>query len=74
MHQRAHEIQQLLVGADWACAHGDAGGLADVARRLAPLVDAPLRTHLSALHEVGGPDPFARWARLRPDVTAALKQ
>jgi hypothetical protein len=58
----------LLFGGDWACAHGDPAGLANVARQLAARVDEPLRLELIGLsqlcrHDLAG--AARRWPLLR---------
>lgn len=44
-HARRHELGVLLIGGDWACAHGDLAGLVDVARRLGEPTMGAARTH-----------------------------
>jgi hypothetical protein len=62
---------QLLFGGDWACAHGDAAGLADIAQQLALRVRGPLEQRLLVLSDLCHTDYDAatqRWPILRVDV------
>jgi hypothetical protein len=71
-----HAIGTLVVGGDWACAHGDLGGLADVARRLATLAGEPLRRELVALADACHRDPdqaTAAWVRVKTGVLRSLR-
>lgn len=45
----SHQRSVLLFGGDWACAHGDAAGLAHVAHLLEPHVTEARRRELHAL-------------------------
>jgi hypothetical protein len=62
------KLGELLQGGDWAVAHGDANGLAHVARSLASETKGQLATDLRVLCELcvhSYPDAAARWAALR---------
>jgi hypothetical protein len=50
-------IGKLCVGGDWACAHGDLGGLRDIARQLEDYVSEPLHCELEALVAACAADP-----------------
>jgi hypothetical protein len=50
-------IGKLCVGGDWACAHGDLGGLRNVARQLQDYVPEPLHCELEALVAACATDP-----------------
>jgi hypothetical protein len=76
MKPNSNTVQQLVLGADWACAHGDAGGLCDVVRRLAAVAPESLRSALIAIRNLAntpGSDPFAGWASLRPTFVDDLR-
>lgn len=45
----SESIGKLCMGGDWACAHGDFGGLREVARQLAAHVPEPLHCELETL-------------------------
>ena len=67
---------QLVFGADWACAHGDAGGLDDVMHQLSSRVPEHLHRMLKKVSEIislSCGDPFASWAALRPAVVEYLR-
>lgn len=71
MRSCTHNVHQLVLGADWACAHGDAGGLCEVVRQLSGFTPASLHGALTAICDVAtvpDGDPFAGWAALRPAV------
>lgn len=55
MRSCTHNVHQRVLGADRACAHGDAGGLCEVVRQLSAFTP-------ESIHG----DPFATWASLRP--------
>lgn len=58
----------LLFGGDWACAHGDAAGLAEIARQLAKRSGFPLHLELVELSRLCRCDPeraARRWPLLR---------
>jgi hypothetical protein len=64
-------IGELCVGGDWACAHGDLGGLRHVAQQLADYVPEPMHCALIELATTCGCDPdraCALWARLKTDL------
>lgn len=64
-------IGKLCVGGDWACAHGDLGGLRDVARRLEAYVQEPIHCELEALVAACAADPnraVALWSTLRDRI------
>lgn len=66
--QTSSAIGKLCVGGDWACAHGDLGGLRYVARQLADYVPEPMHCELDALATACAADPdraIALWARLK---------
>ena len=43
------DIEQLVLGGDWACAHGNLEGLEDVAQQLAEIADEPVHSELLAV-------------------------
>lgn len=62
------KVGELLQGGDWAVAHGDADGLAHVAKSLVSETDsegARALRELSKLCIESYPDAAARWAALR---------
>lgn len=62
----------LVFGGDWACAHGDPAGLAQVARQLAQRVGESLRLELVELSDLCRSDPdlaSRRWPLLRERVS-----
>lgn len=66
-------IGELVIGGDWACAHGDAGALGYLARELSEYVAEPLHRELVALANLcdSAPDDAAhRWPQLREQVRA----
>lgn len=72
--QRFHSAE-LFVGADWAIAHGDAGGLSQVAADLAAYVTPALQRELLALEalcHVNYEQAAARWPQLRALARAEL--
>jgi len=76
MRSASTNTRKLVLGADWACAHGDAGGLGDVARRLSELAPASFRSALQKICQVANSpagDPFARWASVRPALVEYLR-
>lgn len=63
----AHVVGELVIGGDWACAHGDFSTLHYIAQRLADIA-VPLRRQLLAFATAcyADPDRAARqWATLR---------
>ncbi len=69
-------VLELLLGGDWACAHGDAEGLGDVARQLEAVAPRRLRADLIAIRDAAntpGGNPFAKWASLRPALVEHLR-
>lgn len=67
----AHEIGELCVGADWACANGDLEALCNIARQLAAYADEPLHCKLAMLADVCCLDPdraVSAWMRLKEQV------
>ena len=61
----------LVFGGDWACAHGDPAGLAEIARQLARRMADPLRLELVELSELCRRDSdraSRRWPVLREQV------
>jgi hypothetical protein len=59
---------ELLQGGDWAVAHGDADGLAHVAKSLIRVTEGETARVLRELSELcvkSYPDAAARWAKLR---------
>jgi hypothetical protein len=77
MKSCTHNIHQLVFGADWACAHGDPGGLCDVVRQLSAVAPGPLDDALTAIRDVAAVpngDPFAGWASLRPAMVEHLHE
>jgi len=50
-------IGELCLGADWACAHGDFGGLRYVAQQLADYVAEPIHCELVELASACKSDP-----------------
>ena len=76
MQVHINTVHQLVFGGDWACAHGDAGGLSDVVRQLVPIVAEGLRRDLITIRSLAnlpGGDPFAAWATLRPTLVESLR-
>ena len=62
------KLGELLQGGDWAVAHGDADGLAHVARSLIRETNGEVARDLRELSELCAnayPDAAARWAKLR---------
>ncbi|MBA3502978.1 MAG: hypothetical protein H0T65_21630 [Deltaproteobacteria bacterium] len=62
------KLGELLQGGDWAVAHGDAGGLAHVARTLVSETKGKVARDLRELCELCAdsyPDAAARWAAFR---------
>lgn len=58
----------MLVGADWACAHGEVGGIVDVARRLAKRSTGETQAEALAVAELCRTDPelaLRLWRALR---------
>jgi hypothetical protein len=41
-----HTIGELCIGGDWACAHGDAEALGDIAEQLAARLPEPIHCEL----------------------------
>ena len=70
-----HTVDELVFGADWACAHGDAGGLRHVARQLAHRLPDWIRRALTSVSDaaMSGGDPFACWAAVRPAIVEFLR-
>ncbi|HSD90936.1 MAG TPA: hypothetical protein VLB44_25605 [Kofleriaceae bacterium] len=63
----------LLFGGDWAIAHGNVGGLANIARQLANRVTGSLRNDLVELSNLcsGQADlAVSRWYLLKPKLVA----
>ncbi len=50
-------IGKLCVGGDWACAHGDFGGLRYVAQQLASYAPEPIHCKLAELAAACATDP-----------------
>ena len=66
---------ELVVGADWAIAHGDAGGLAHAMRELGDRMGGGVGERLRALARLCLADygeAAARWPALRSDLRAEL--
>lgn len=64
-------LQELLLGADWAIAHGDAGGLSYVVAELSRHVPASLRGELiefASLCHVSYDLAAERWPQIRDRV------
>lgn len=64
-------IGELCFGGDWACAHGDLGGLADIVEQLAVRVHEPLHCRLRELQDLCRRDPVratAAWFELKEQV------
>lgn len=64
----AHAVGELVIGGDWACAHGDFSTLHFIAQQLADKAQAPLRRQLLACANacIDDPDDAAvQWAMLR---------
>lgn len=71
---RRHDLGVLLVGGDWACAHGDLAGLAEVAKRLGSLTKGEIRTEAFTLARLCVADhqlAAGRWFELRTRMHAA---
>ncbi|HEU0035804.1 MAG TPA: hypothetical protein VFQ53_34565 [Kofleriaceae bacterium] len=65
----------LLVGADWAIAHGDADGLAHVAEQLESSVDRALARELEDWKQLCARDfdvAAEQWPRLRERIASRL--
>jgi len=63
----------LLGGGDWACAHGNAGTLAEIARQLCPCVTLALQQELEEISRLAMTDLLAattRWAELHDYLRA----
>jgi hypothetical protein len=68
---RPPRIGELCFGGDWACAHGDLAGLADILQQLASYAREPLHCELAALAEACHSDPdhaAARWFDLKEQL------
>jgi hypothetical protein len=64
----SHEVGELVVGGDWACAHGDFSTLHFIGERLATHAASSLKTKLLAFaeHCLDNPERAAtEWASLR---------
>lgn len=64
----AHVVGELVIGGDWACAHGDFSTLHFIARRLAKHAPAQLQGQLLSCANAcyDNPDQAAeQWASLR---------
>jgi hypothetical protein len=75
MDPRHHSPGQLVLGADWAIAHGDADGLAHAVRELGECVGGGVGERLRALSHLCVADyeaASARWPALKDDVQAEL--
>jgi hypothetical protein len=65
----------LMIGADWAIAHGDADGLAHAVRELGDRLNGRIGERLRALSRLCISDygeAAARWPDLRDDLRAKL--
>jgi hypothetical protein len=65
---KAHQIGELCVGGDWACAHGDLSGLRYVALQLAVFANEPMHSTLLELADACSDDPeraAALWAQIK---------
>lgn len=63
----------LLFGGDWAIAHGNVGGLANIARQLANRVTGSLQSELVELSRLcsGQADlAVSRWYTLKPKLVS----
>lgn len=72
---RRHSPSALLICAEWAIAHGDADGLAHVARELSERVGGRMSERLRALSQLCLADYAAaasRWPALKADIRAEL--
>jgi hypothetical protein len=66
---------KLLLGADWALAHGDIGTVAHLTTQLSSRVSQPLSHELAALAELFRVDldrATLRWPQLRARISAEL--
>jgi hypothetical protein len=64
-------IGELCVGGDWACAHGDFGGLRYVAQQLADYMPEPTHCALVELASMCSSDPdraSALWASIKTEL------
>lgn len=64
-------IGELCFGGDWACAHGDLSGLADIAQQLAARAREPLHCDLAEVVEACRVDPVRAtelWFAIRDRV------
>lgn len=75
-----HVFHALLVGGDWACAHGDPEGLMQVAERLSTFCSERLRAELAEVERLAATDMLAasaRWletsARVRAELLTAMR-
>lgn len=67
-HANREAVGRLCVGGDWACAHGNFGGLAAVAHHLIALAPLPIQRRLAELEAACRGDPAragALWNELR---------
>ena len=72
----SHAIGELCIGGDWACAHGDFGGLRYVAEQLADCVAEPLHCEFVELAGACYSDPdraSALWARLKDTLYRTVR-
>lgn len=68
---REPSLEELLLGADWAIAHGDAGGLSHVVAELSRRVPVSLRSELielASLCHVAYDAAAERWPAMRDRV------
>jgi hypothetical protein len=75
MDPHHHSPGALLVGAEWAIAHGDIDGLAHAVRELGDHVGGRVGERLRALSHLCAADyeqALARWPALKDDVRAVL--
>lgn len=75
MEPRHHSPGALLICAEWAIAHGDAGGLAHAARELGEHMGGPTGERLRALSRLCMADYEAaasRWPALEAALRAEL--
>ena len=73
--QATRSSRALLLGADWAIAHGDVGTVAYIARRLAASAGGRLQTELLHIAELCGVDlelAAHRWPLVRARAWEAL--
>lgn len=70
-HSATRTLDELCVGGDWACAHGDVSGLRYIAQQLAACAHEPLHCALMELADacIGDPDRAVQlWSQIKNQV------